>query len=113
MTAFNRGNTRAAKLTAEQVLEIRDKYLNHGYSQARLCREFQVSINTIGRIVREETWQTVAKPIEPVDHDGIVQRLAELQRRLNEDAARIPEAVEAARDKRLADELDTFKGDSK
>ena len=63
MSKFVRGNSRAAVLTAEMVREIRHKYTNLNYSQGRLARDYQVNVNTIGRIVRWETWQEV--PAEP------------------------------------------------
>lgn len=54
---FNRGNLKSAKLTPTQVLEIRERYSLRGQSQGQLSREYQVTVGTIGRIVRGETWQ--------------------------------------------------------
>ena len=48
-------NARSAKLTGEQILEIRDLY-EAGWSQGRLAREFKMSVVQIGRIVRGESW---------------------------------------------------------
>jgi hypothetical protein len=53
---FRKGNVRASKLTPERVADIRAKYAA-GWTQGRLARENQVSIGTIGRIVRGESWQ--------------------------------------------------------
>ena len=57
MSKFNRGNTRAHKLTPLQVHEIREKYAREGRTQASLAREYRVVPETVGRIVRGETWQ--------------------------------------------------------
>lgn len=54
--SFNRSNTKAAKLKAEQVIELKRLYAE-GWSQGRLSREFQISVGQIGRIVRGESWQ--------------------------------------------------------
>lgn len=56
MTQFRTGNTRAGKVTGEQVLDIRSKYAE-GWSQGRLARHFALSVGQIGRIVRGEAWQ--------------------------------------------------------
>jgi hypothetical protein len=45
-----------AKLTAEQVAEIRRRYVPRAYSMARLAREFGVCAETIHRIVRGTAW---------------------------------------------------------
>lgn len=58
MTEFQYKNSRAAKLTPGQVLEMRRLYAD-GYSQGRLAREYQVSLNQVGRIVRGEVWQSL------------------------------------------------------
>jgi hypothetical protein len=58
---FQRRNQRASKLTAGQVYEIRQKY-NEGISQGQLCREYNVSIGQIGRIVRGESWRNMPPP---------------------------------------------------
>lgn len=56
--AFNKGNLKSGKrkLTPMDVLDIRRRY-GIGESQASLCREYQVTVGTIGRIVRGESWQ--------------------------------------------------------
>ena len=55
---FQGRNTRAARLTAGQVVEIRQRYAA-GESQGMLSRVFEVSLGQIGRIVRGESWQHV------------------------------------------------------
>jgi hypothetical protein len=62
MTAFQRHNKRAAKLTGEQVNEIRERYAFERVTQAQLCREYGVSLNTIGNIVNGVTWQGLEQP---------------------------------------------------
>lgn len=48
---------RNAKLTPGQVLEIREKYWQQGYTQSKLSREYRVSVAQIGKITRGEAWQ--------------------------------------------------------
>jgi hypothetical protein len=61
MATFQRHNSRAAKLNASQVAEIRQLY-EEGWSQGRLCREYGMSIGQIGRIVRGESWRDYRMP---------------------------------------------------
>ncbi len=53
---FERKNSKAAKLTPEDVRAIR-KYYAEGATQGDLCRHFGVSVGQIGRIVRGERWR--------------------------------------------------------
>jgi hypothetical protein len=57
---FSQGNTRAAKLTGMQVMEIREKYAAGTHTQGALSREYLVSISTIRNIVHGVTWQQLA-----------------------------------------------------
>lgn len=113
MTKFSRHNTRSAKLTAAQVLELRQKYAA-GMSQSELSREFQVTIGTIGRIVRGESWQNFQRITPPAELTDRAMQSQERMRamlaadeltpgvaRFAEEAAKLPGAV-AAR------ELDEF-----
>jgi len=52
---FERKNSKAAKLTPEDVRAIRQHYAE-GATQGDLCRHFGVSVGQIGRIVRGESW---------------------------------------------------------
>ena len=52
---FERKNSSAAKLTAEDVRLIRE-YYGEGATQGQLCRHYGVSVGQIGRIVRGESW---------------------------------------------------------
>jgi hypothetical protein len=56
---FSRNHTRSAKLTATQVLDIRTKFAD-GATQGSLAREYGVTVGTIGRITRGETWNQFA-----------------------------------------------------
>jgi hypothetical protein len=62
MSRFRSGHTRAAKLTAVDVLTIRQRY-DAGDSQGTLAREYKMSIGQIGRIVRNESWNTSAAKV--------------------------------------------------
>lgn len=55
-----------SKLTEEQVLEIRKKYiycknriLSSGYSIPKLSKEYNVSIDTIWNIIHKKTWKHI------------------------------------------------------
>jgi hypothetical protein len=53
---FQNRNSRAAKLTEVQVVEMRARYAK-GETQSSLSRVYQVSLVQVGRIVRGESWQ--------------------------------------------------------
>lgn len=55
-----------AKLTEDQVREIRRLYRPHAYGAPRLGREFGVDTTTIRSIVTGKTW----KHVNSLDHDG-------------------------------------------
>lgn len=76
---FTERNTRSAKLTASQVQEMRSKYAQGGYTQGRLAREYGISVIQAGRILRRESWHTLAN--EP-SQDEIAASLARLQKEL-------------------------------
>ena len=58
---FPGGKNPKAKLTAERVKEIRDKYsADRGISYAAIGNKYGVGPVAIGRILREETWKEVA-----------------------------------------------------
>lgn len=57
MTRFSIQNIRAGRLTPAQVLRIRELYWQQNFTQRKLCAMFNVSIGTIGRIVRGESWR--------------------------------------------------------
>jgi hypothetical protein len=51
-----------AKLTAEQVQEIRKRYAN-GEAQRALCAEYGVTVMTVNRAIRGESWSHI-----PLNH---------------------------------------------
>jgi len=48
-----------AKLTAEQVLEIRDKYAKGGISHRKLAEEYKISQQNISRILTRKLWSHI------------------------------------------------------
>lgn len=79
MTKFTTANTRAAKLTNEQVYELRREYHEEGVTQSFLSRKYGVNINTVGKILRGETRQNVPQPLPAEDHEAAQRRLLEFQ----------------------------------
>ena len=51
----NKNESASQKLTDVEVVEIRRRYAEEGLSQGELGREYNVTIQTIGRIVRGES----------------------------------------------------------
>ena len=47
----------SSKLTEKDVIKIRQMYSTKKYTYKDLSRVFKVANNTIGLIVREETWR--------------------------------------------------------
>jgi len=105
MSKFIRGNTRAAKLSPEQVYEIRDKWANQGWTQARLCREYGVTVNTISRICSGQTHQHVPDATAPPTEDEVQASYRRLVAQLNADAAPMAKEIRAGQ------ELDQLKED--
>lgn len=85
MTQFSKGNLRSAKLSNEQVLEMRQLYHDEQWTQAALARRYGVNVNTVGRIVRGESRQRVPMPVgNPAD---IAARLVAIQEETNQATA--------------------------
>lgn len=113
-----RGTNPTAILSEDDVRRIRRLYAE-GYTQARLCQMFAVSLQTIGRVVRRENWGWVEDgaepqtPATPEEQAAAAASLARLQSRLANPAtdpavnpfAR-PGAGTGAGLERLAKELD-------
>jgi hypothetical protein len=53
----------AAKLTAEDVVLIRMMYASNHYSLTIIAEKFQIATETVGYIVRGESWSNVGGPI--------------------------------------------------
>jgi hypothetical protein len=54
---FMERNIRAGKVTPADILNIRELYHNQRYTQRALANMYNVATETIGRIVRNETWR--------------------------------------------------------
>lgn len=48
-----------AKLTENQVIEIREKYETKQYSYDKLAEEYKIGRSSIGRIIRNEYWTNI------------------------------------------------------
>lgn len=93
MTKFQPGNTRGGKLSNEQVFELRQKYASGRFTQAQLCREYGLHINTIGKILRGESYQRVPLPADPPE--TIRDRLMVLQEHVNQQSTeRLTDAIQ-------------------
>lgn len=56
---------KGAILTEIDVVEIREKYWKENWTQGALARLKRVSVTTIGKIVRGESWQHISTKTEP------------------------------------------------
>lgn len=84
MSLFTKRNSRAAKLSTLQVIEIREKYNTGSYTQASLAREYGVTVVQIGRIVRGEVWQSIRSPMPTqAEFDESAKRLMAIQHEVN------------------------------
>lgn len=72
MTVFRKGNITNAVLTPGEVLRIREDYAAGTYTQGGLARRHGVSVGTIGRIVRGESWGAYHQPVSQseIEHLG-------------------------------------------
>jgi hypothetical protein len=77
-----------AKLTWDVVRKMRDDY-SRGVSQGKLAVRYRVSVNTVGRIVRNESWQEGTRPLtrkvgtEEKTKEEILEGLLRTQREVN------------------------------
>jgi hypothetical protein len=58
---FISNNTRAGKITAQEVYDLREEYAA-GATQGSLARKYKLSVGQVGRIVRGESWQSYSNP---------------------------------------------------
>lgn len=54
--SFKPGNSPSAKLTPEQVIEIRGKYIQFSYGYVTIGKEYGVDKKTIEDIIKRKTW---------------------------------------------------------
>ena len=59
-----------AKLTRNDVLTLRQRYAD-GATQRELCHIYGLSITSVGRIVRGETWRWAIEEAQRVGLDGM------------------------------------------
>jgi hypothetical protein len=92
---FWSGNTKAAKMTPTQVLNMRADYRD-GMTQGQLARKYGLGIAQVGRIVRFEVWTDVKEELTEVDQSVMLARLLKVQEEVN---SRATAADEEKRDR--------------
>jgi len=84
---FERKNKMARKMTPSQVADMRLAY-SQGATQGQLCARFGVSVGTVGRIVRGESWIETAASAQrmpsPREFEDSQQRLLATQAAMRE-----------------------------
>jgi len=61
---YQKGSDRpAAKLTDEQIVEIRETYARGGYTQADLAETYGITQGLVSLIVNGKRWRHVSGPI--------------------------------------------------
>jgi len=55
----NKPHPSAAKLTAKQVMEIRDKYIPWKYGVYKIAKEYNVNHSTVDSIIKNRTWKHI------------------------------------------------------
>lgn len=84
MSKFSRHNSKASKVTAGQVMEMREKY-TAGATQRELCQEYNLSVVQVGRIVRGESWRRLPATMPTGDqNDLMLQKVIESARHAQE-----------------------------
>jgi len=77
---FHVKNSKAAKLTASQVIEIRRLYAESDATQGQIARDFEISAVQVGRILRGESWQQLPATMPTREEmDMSARRLYEMQ----------------------------------
>ena len=101
----NKHESASQKLTDVEVVEIRRRYAEEGLSQGELGREYDVTIQTIGRIVRGESRTKLKLPERMLTSEEINAQAAEMfarvQARMQAEAATVPIAKEKRADIQL------------
>ena len=88
-----------ARLSEDNVRTMRQRYAE-GATQRELCQVYGVSITTVGRIVRGETWGWLGTgaggPEAPLDVMPAMtpEQREDLERRAAESAARLAKLIE-------------------
>lgn len=93
-----------SKVNGEQVMQIRKLYAE-GWTQGSLCREFQLSIGQIGKIVRGESWTH----LPTITTDREYQAAAQLNDLAEVRGREVPEEVIKASQERVMELLEKGK----
>lgn len=90
---YHSKDSKARKLTQQQVEEIR-QFAAQGATQSSLCKHYGVTIGTIGRIVRGESWVTSIRPVgpSPAEQDATLARLLAAQKLKDESPEMLADA---------------------
>ena len=111
MSKFGHRHTKSAKVTPSMVMDIRLKY-QEGMTQSALSQEYHLSIVQIGRIVRNESWQSLpATTATPEELQLMALRSAEVAKEV-QISGKMEGDISAAREKdKAADKmLEELKG---
>lgn len=81
---FDAKNKRAKKLSQSEVTEMR-RYYGEGITQGQLSRAYGVTVGTVGRICRGESWQEGAGARMPTQEemDATAGRIMTIQEAVN------------------------------
>lgn len=111
---FWSGNTKAAKVTPTEVINIRAD-AQKGMTQNSLCHKYDLSIAQIGRIVRGESWRGVKQEPTVFDVEASARRLMAIQQEVDTRSAtqKMQDALKAEKEKNQAGDkyLDELTGD--
>lgn len=74
---FQRNHTHSSKLSPMQVLELRQRYAEEGWTQGRCARFYGISVGQVGRIVRGESWQqyTKVQSDKELEHQALEEKV--------------------------------------
>lgn len=87
MSKFSSHNSRSAKLTAADVVDIRQRIAD-GETQSSICKDYPISIGQLGRIARNESWKIASSiPVKDIDIKESQQRLLAMMGRRDETAS--------------------------
>ena len=97
MAKFQQGNRRNAKLGIDAVHNIRSRY-ESGVTQGQLARDYGMSANQIGRIVRGESWADLPRPqLDSYQLDAMAKRIWDQTHQEQSVLGRVQQEVKEAR----------------
>lgn len=103
MPAFGPKNRTAAKLTVEQVQLMRRKYREGLCTQGDCCREFNISITQVARILRRESWTHLPDMLTEGELDAKANESMQKFLALQEQGSLAEQLTEAIAEKRKED----------